>query len=67
MKKLWFVSLIMILSQMHPQIIHAQTAKALWCEGNTTFYLTFDSNTYNVGDSYEGETITNVYSINGNT
>ena len=52
---------------MHPQIIHAQTAKALWCEGNTTFYLTFDSNTYNVGDSYEGETITNVYSINGNT
>ena len=45
--------------------VHAQTAKALWCAGNTTFYLTYDSNTYNVGDSYDGQTITNVYDIPG--
>ena len=53
----------MFLGLIQSQIIHAQTAKALWCAGNTTFYLTYDSNTYNAGDSYDGQTITNVYSI----
>ena len=63
-RMMFLAAFVMLLSVS----VHAQTdktAKALWCAGNTTLYLTYDSNTYNVGDIYDGQTITNVYLTTG--
>ena len=57
------VLLLLFLSLMQSQIISAQTAKALWCAGNTTFYFTYDTNTYAAGDYHDGQIITNVYNV----
>ena len=40
----------------------AQTPKAIWCEDNATLYFTYDDATYAEGDTYAGQTITNVWS-----
>ena len=58
--------LLFLLLGLLPQLIHAQTAKAIWCSGNTTLYFTYDTNTYAAGGTYEGQTITDVYTINAN-
>ena len=42
----------------------AQTPYAIWCEGNTTLYFTADGNNYTPGGTYNGQTITNVWSGN---
>ena len=39
------------------------SAKAIWCAGNTTLYFTYDTKTYAVGDTYDGQTITDVYGV----
>ena len=41
-----------------------KTAKAIWTEdntGNKTMTFVYDEKTYNAGDTYDGETITNVW------
>lgn len=59
--------LLFLLLGLLPQLIHAQTAKAIWCSGNTTLYFTYDTNTYTAGGTYDGQTITNVYTISATT
>ena len=60
MRKLFLLLFIGFL----PLVLHAQTAKAIWCAGNTTLYFTYDTNTYAAGGNYNGQTITNVYTVN---
>ena len=60
MKKLLLILLLAVGAVVMPA--QAQTAKAIWCAGNTTLYFTNDSNTYAVGGTYNGQTINNVYS-----
>ena len=60
MKKL-LLTLLLLISAFS---IQAQTPYAIWCEDNTTLYFTADGNTYAEGDTYDGQTITNVW--NGN-
>ena len=55
--------LLLLLSTLVPRLLQAQTAKAIWCEGNTTLYFTYDTNTYSEGDTYDGQTISTVYAI----
>ena len=59
MKQLLFLFLLLAV----PKCGYAQTAKALWCSGNSTLYFTYDTNTYVAGDTYDGQTITNAYSV----
>ncbi len=42
--------------------VRAQTPYAIWCEGNSTLYFTNSNETYAVGGTYDGNTITNVWS-----
>ena len=60
-RMMFLAAFVMLLSVS----VHAQTVspKALWCAGNTTFYLTYDSKTYNAGGSYDGQKITNVFDV----
>ena len=64
MKKLVFLSL-MFMGLLLPQNIHAQTAKAIWCEGNSTLYFTYDA-TYDLGGTIDGQTITSIRSVDIN-
>ena len=59
MRKLFLLLFIGFL----PLVLHAQTAKAIWCAGNTTLYFTYDTNTYAAGGTYNGQAITNVYTL----
>lgn len=52
----WIVALVWI-----PLSMSAQTEKAIWCEDNATLYFVYDTNTYAAGDTYDGQTVTNVY------
>ncbi len=42
--------------------VSAQTAYAIWCEGNTTLYFDYTSTVMKAGDTYSGNVITSVYS-----
>ena len=42
--------------------VKAQTPYAIWCEGNSTLYFTNSNVTFAVGGTYDGNTITNVWS-----
>ena len=35
---------------------------AIWCEGNTTLYFDYSANGLNIGDTYDGQTITTLWS-----
>ena len=62
-KNLVFLSL-MFVGLLLPQNIQAQTAKAIWCEENTTLYFLYNTGTYTIGGTYNGQlTITNVYDV----
>ena len=54
------ITLVLLL---HAGVVNAQTAKAIWCAGNTTLYFTFDDATYAAEGTYDGQTITNVWEI----
>ena len=40
----------------------AETPQAIWCESNTTLYFINSETVYAEGDTYDGQTVTNVYS-----
>jgi len=42
--------------------VKAQTPYAIWCAGNSTLYFTNSNETYAVDGSYDGQTITNIWS-----
>ena len=46
------------------QLSAAYSAKGIYCDGNKTLYLVYNSNTYSAGGTYSGNTITAVYTIN---
>ena len=52
------ITLVLLL---HAGVVNAQTAKAIWCAGNTTLYFTYDNVSYTVGGTYDGQPITNVW------
>ena len=69
-KRLYRVILTLLVTLL-PIIVKAQTPYAVWCEGNTTLYFTYRSETLTAGDNFSPEaegaktqTITNVWSIN---
>ena len=57
--------LLLLLGLVITQTVKAEkTAKAIWTEdntGNKTMTFVYDEKTYNAGDTYDGETITNVW------
>ena len=55
--------LLFLLLGLLPQLIHAQTAKAIWCNGDSILYFTYDTNTYATGGTYDGQRITEVYTV----
>ncbi len=60
----WMVSFLFVLfsvpvAQAQTQ---TQTPYAIWCADINTLYFTADGNTYAVGDTYNGQKITNVWS-----
>ncbi len=40
----------------------ARTPQVIWCQNNKTMYFTNDETVYAPGDTYDGETVTNVWS-----
>lgn len=57
--------LLLLLGLVITQTVKAEkTAKAIWTAGNTTMTFVYDERTYNVGDTYGVETITNVWEGN---
>ena len=58
MKKILFLLFVLGLV---PKLTFADSAKAIWCAGNTTLYFTYDDAAYVVGGTYKGQTITTVY------
>ncbi len=40
----------------------AETPQAIWCESNTTLYFINSETVYAAGDTYDGQTVTNVWS-----
>ena len=58
-----FRHLLLLLGLVITQTVKAEkTAKAIWTEDNTTMTFVYDETTYNnTGDTYGGETITNVW------
>ena len=40
----------------------AETPQAIWCESNTTLYFINSETLYAAGDTYDGQTVTNVWS-----
>ena len=40
----------------------AQTAYAIWCAGNKTLYFDYTTSSITAGSTYEGQTVTNVWS-----
>ena len=60
-----FRHLLLLLGLVITQTVKAEkTAKAIWTEdntGNKTMTFVYDEKTYNAGDTYDGETITNVW------
>ena len=42
----------------------AETPQAIWCESNTTLYFINSETVYAAGDTYDGQTVTNVWSGN---
>ena len=57
--KAWMLLCLVMLSVVSAK---AQTPYAIWCEGNSTLYFTNSNVTYAVGGTYDGNTITNVWS-----
>ena len=39
-----------------------KTPQVIWCQNNKTMYFTNDETVYAAGDTYDGETVTNVWS-----
>ena len=57
--KAWLLLCLVMLSVAG---VRAQTPYAIWCEGNSTLYFTNSNETYAVDGSYDGQTITNIWS-----
>lgn len=54
--------MLLCLVMMSVAGVKAQTPYAIWCEGNTTLYFINSNETYAVDGSYDGQTITNIWS-----
>ena len=53
---------LLCLVMLSAAVMKAQTPYAIWCEGNSTLYFTNSNETYAAGGTYEGKTITAVWS-----
>ena len=58
MKRILLLTAVLLTAVLH--VCAEKTAQALWCEDNTTLYLTYDETVYAAGDTYNGQTITTV-------
>ena len=54
-------TLLLLLSVCCLIQLSAQTAKAIYCDGNKTLYFVYDNTSYSEGGTYRGNTITAVY------
>lgn len=58
MKRILLLTAVLLTAVLH--VCAEKTAQALWCEDNTTLYLTYDETAYAAGGQYNGQTITTV-------
>ena len=58
MKRFTLLLLLFLYCLIH---VSAQTAKAIYCADNTTLYFVYNNTTYRVRGTYDGHTITAVY------
>ena len=56
MKRILLLTAVLLTAVLH--VCAEKTAQALWCEDNTTLYLTYDETAYAAGDTYNGQTVT---------
>ncbi len=61
MKKRVLLMLVMLLGVVTSAWAE-KTPQAIWCEGNATMYFTNSDTLYAAGDTYDGETVTSVWS-----
>ena len=56
---------VLIMSQSWALIDYGQSPYVAWCEGNTTLYFLSSTNELKVGDTYNGQTITEIWNGTG--
>ncbi len=60
-KRMAVFSLFAILMMFTTSAKAAQTAYALWCESSATLYFVYSSTSFKSGQSYDGQTVTRVW------
>ena len=54
--------MLVLLMSVVTSVWAEKTPQAIWCRNNKTMYFTNDETVYAPGDTYDGETVTNVWS-----
>ncbi len=62
MKKKYLLFILASLFAITQGAWAAETPQVIWCESNTTLYFINSETLYEAGDTYDGQTVTNVYS-----
>lgn len=62
MKKKYLLFILASLFAITQGAWAAETPQVIWCESNTTLYFINSETLYEAGDTYDGQTVTNVWS-----